>query len=202
MFSSRSWSLEITPFRVITVLVSIGVVYVVGPLLLINSISGCFIVPELTLSSAERVAGLASGIGTLFLVLLTGWYSMETRRMVQVQKNQRTNVWYDDTLSVVRRMAETWRHLVTTESEADGSVDLTQYPDEWEHLESLAEQLDEQMSRRPAQINPEITDATRSFLRQWRLFSRSQPYRIGTESDLFGHLTDVESKLESETERS
>jgi hypothetical protein len=158
---------------------------------------------------ALTVANLLSGLGSFFLVLLTGLYTLWTRRLVSVEfearETQRIETWYGETLSIVRQLESEWRFLLRERVGEDGYAHLEDHPESRDRLTSLVHSLEEQISSRPGAVDDSIPDTAENFIDGWRLIIRSNDPRVGVESgpgetDMLDSLESLRRELKEHSE--
>jgi hypothetical protein len=139
-----------------------------------------------------------SAIGTLFLVLLTGLYTVETRKLVeteyQVRKDERIESWYGDTLTIVRKIDRNWRFLLRNRA-PDGRIKLYENEEIYIELQEQASKLEAQIAGRPKGVEPSLVDKAESFFDTWKLLIQSESPTLEHDNNCLTHIEKIESDI-------
>lgn len=116
-----------------------------------------------------NLASIASSVATLFLVALTGWYTLETRRMVNLQREMRSiesvENWYREVLSETRILHRTWENILKDSSPSDKG-----YLANEETLNEMAERVEsllELYGSCPGDVPDDIRDLLSQLYSDW-----------------------------------
>lgn len=173
---------EQASLRSLSAYVGLGVAALLGFVVLATVFHGLQSIVAGNLQEANTYASLASGFATVILVVLTAWYSLETRRMVlaqeQSRKKEKVEKWYGKTLSLCRLLEERWEQV-----EADGVTKTdnqrgeTYYVTDEELLRSISstiDELSEHNSHRPSFVSQELSESIHRVSTEWVLISSGE----------------------------
>jgi|AntRauTorcE11898_2_1112593.scaffolds.fasta_scaffold25880_3 hypothetical protein len=144
-----------------------------------------------------NLASIASSVATLFLVALTGWYTLETRRMVNLQKEMRTiesvEDWYRQVLTEARILHRTWGNILRDSSPSDKG-----YLADEETLNEMSERV-ESLLELYGSCPGDVPDDIRNLLSQ--LYSDWYFTRVGGDMTYLPANHDAKEDLDELIER-
>lgn len=123
-----------------------------------------------------NLASIASSVSTLLLVILTGWYTLETRRMVNVEQEkksiERVEDWYRQVFTEARILHRSWENIIESQhfpkSDEGYNVEEEILQDMTERVESLLELY----GSCPSKVPDETRDLLSQLYSDWH-FTRT-----------------------------
>lgn len=178
----------------------------IGAVVVMSTFYGVSELMSGNLDEASTYASLASGLASIILVLLTGWYSLETRRLVRAQEKARkqeiAEQWYGDTLAIHRQLKNRWSYITNNAAVNNYGHGKVYVADE-EYLRefhSLIDELIKQNTRRPSTVDDEISKSIRKISSEWRLSSTGGNYFVKKDNVLDDELPKIQRIISNDSE--
>lgn len=178
-----------------------------GVVALIASFNGISELLSGNLRDADTYASLASGLASVILVILTAWYSLETRRMVrsheEARKREAAEQWYGETLAIFRQLEDAWDRVEKVATVRDFGEEEEYYVTDEELLQevsSLISELFEQNSHRPSSVSNELANSILRIYSEWSLISSGGHTFTHKDNVLSEELPKIRARIHSESD--
>ena len=155
-----------------------------------------------SLSFPENLASITSSLATLMLVILTGWYTLETRRLVAIEsqsrKKERVEKWYREVLSEARLLQRTWDNIAKPTNLKNKG-----YLADEEVLEGMSERVDsllEKYGSCPGDVPDDIRKLVDETFTEWKYVSSGGIKYLPSDHNAKESLDKLIERIEEESE--
>lgn len=156
-----------------------------------------------------------SSTAPVVLVIITGYYAYETSKMRRQQEKRRLHQWYEDTTSVARKMKEEWNRAFSMPDGADDEVyvrirhmsgertsktNRTRFAMQFDEF---TQELLEQYSRRPDDVNEHVGEQCAKIHRKWQsdFVLQLGSGKIYADNEIKEEIDELEEMIAQESER-